>query len=84
MHHLCYYLIIIKCYSTMKCLLGSSTQPFESRNFYLQQKLFLWLSSAENVIELSERRIERETLKVTKQRNDHATLHTFTSKQTGI
>jgi hypothetical protein len=82
--HICYYFTIIKRFSTMKWYLGSLTHPFESRNWYLQQELFLWLSSAENVIELSRWRMERETLKASKQRNDHGTLHTFTSKQTGI
>jgi len=68
----------------MKWLLGSSTHQFDSRNWHLQQELFLWLSSAENVTDLSRRHMERETLKASKQRNDHGNLHTFTSKQTGI
>jgi len=56
------------------------TRPLDSCNWYLQHELFLWLSNAENVIELSGRRMEREILKTSKQRNDHDTLYRFTSK----
>jgi hypothetical protein len=62
--HLCYYFTIIKCFFTMKWLLGSSTHPFDSRNWYLQQEMLLWLSSAENLIELSRRHMQRESCRL--------------------
>lgn len=80
LEHLCYSFTIIKCFVTMKWLLGSSTQPFDSCNWYLQQEMLLWLSGAENLIELSRRHTQRGTL----QRKDYGTAHTCTLKQMAI